>query len=452
MRYFLLVFSLVFSANTSAHFDDVSSNHPQYTAIDYVFHEGIVSGYGDQTFRPDTTINRVEFLKILLEANPQWQNTCRFAPNLYTDTEDQGWYMNYVYIATCENIVEGYSDGSFHPADIITYAEAAKIINGVYEFNDPVGNPWYQHFINRLGMEGATPRGGIAAGDALTRGEMAEIIYRLQGGETSAHVSSDYLGTYTINDAQYGTQTTVTVSGGQRTIQTNALPNHTTGTFPGPGNPNAISAQNDSYTFPLTPTYRGTAADTRTPGIAINGVKFEPGTAERVNCSSGEEYRVEAFQDVLSLGLDANNAHVQPTGAYHYHGIPWPLTKQYSDPIHVGFAQDGHLMYYSPNNTYRSSYQLSTTPRSGTNCDYSVPFGPQGISLNNTAPDGTFTSDWVYTPGSGNLDECNGTTINGQYAYVITDTFPYISRCLKGAFTETRPSGGPPGGRRPPRR
>ena len=62
--------------------------------------------------------------------------------------------------------------------------------------------------------------------------------------------------------------------------------------------------------FPIKPNYKGQPTWVREPGVALNGVKFEPGTAEVVVCETGENYRVEAFQDVIDLGLDFNNAHV----------------------------------------------------------------------------------------------------------------------------------------------
>ena len=49
----------------------------------------------------------------------------------------------------------------------------------------------------------------------------------------------------------------------------------------------------------------------------------------------------------------------------------------------------------------------------------------------------------------GNLDECNGTTVDGEYIYLITDTYPFVPRCLMGEFEETE-MGPPPGGMAPP--
>ncbi len=254
-----------------------------------------------------------------------------------------------------------------------------------------------------------------------------------------------YLGNYSISDAVFGTQTTVTVSDGTRTIITNALPNHETGLFPNSGNPNSISAQSDRYEYPANPTNTGATTEVHVPGVAVNGVKFEPGTAETVTCATGQTYRVEGLQDTFNLGIDFNNAHVQPTGAYHYHGLSDLLAEVHAysggDLVHIGFAADGHLIYISTTNAYASSYQLSASLRTGNNCNVSLG-GRQGPNtvVGGTVPNGTYTSDWEYLAGSGDLDECNGTFIEEQYLYLITNEFPYISRCLKGEFNESRSS------------
>ena len=106
--------------------------------------------------------------------------------------------------------------------------------------------------------------------------------------ENTTHQHSDYFGAYTLEDEIFGTKTTVTLSGDKRVMVTNSLPNHKVGSFPNEGNPNTISAQNRRYTFPVNPVYTGKSNWIRQPGVALNGVKFEPGTAEVVICDTGE--------------------------------------------------------------------------------------------------------------------------------------------------------------------
>lgn len=264
-------------------------------------------------------------------------------------------------------------------------------------------------------------------------------------GVNELGIPATYLGDYTLTDDVFGTEVTVTVNGSTRTIHANALPNHATGTFPNSGNPNTITEQSKTWTFPAEPTWTGTATGVRTTGVALNGVKFEPGTAETISCSSGETYRIEALQGLYDLGFDMNNAHVQPNGEYHYHGISPLLVDAFddsSDLVLLGFAADGHLIVYSKSGAYRSGYTLSTSDRAGTNCTPSLR-NTASINLAGTTPDGTYTSDWVHTGGSNTLDECNGTTINGTYVYLVTDSYPFVPRCLFGSFSET---GAPPAG------
>ncbi|GLR18699.1 YHYH protein [Portibacter lacus] len=287
---------------------------------------------------------------------------------------------------------------------------------------------------------------------------LAFVVIVFASCKTKGHVhhseidkDTDFTKSYTLVDEQYGTKTKVSIKGESRIMETNALPNHETGSFPNSHNPNTISAQKQRYTFPTKPVYTGTPKMAKEPGVALNGVKFDPGTAERAECESGEVYRIEAIQDFADLGLDFNNAHVQPTGAYHYHGVSTNLVDKFDqggDLIHVGYALDGFRIMYSKSGAYTPGYKLSTELRQGSNCTYKNPQNSMDMDLTGTKPDGTFTSDWVYDSSIGNLDECNGIEVDGEYVYLITESYPFVSRCLMGEFEEVKRGPGP-GGQRP---
>ncbi len=255
-----------------------------------------------------------------------------------------------------------------------------------------------------------------------------------------------YFWSYTIDDDVNGTQVTVVVDGDTRSITSNALPNHETWDFPNEGNPNAITAQDQSWSFTTDPVYTGTPTPAMVPGVWVNGVKFQPGTAERAVCDNGITYNIEAvnlnnFIDGIPLWLDSNNAHVQPWWEYHYHGIPeWivDMDNWEQDLVHVGFAADGHMMYYSKSGQYTTSYVLWDDEREGVNC---VHDRNEDIVFMSEKT-GSFAQDWEQDDSYGDLDQCNGMMLDGEYIYLVTDEYPYVPRCLMGEYTEERWSGG----------
>ena len=242
-----------------------------------------------------------------------------------------------------------------------------------------------------------------------------------------------------ISPAYASSNVNILVEGAYRIIKSNGLPNHATGAFPNQGNPNTIREQN--YTFKLPADPRQTGATTPLGmypfGVAINGIPFDPGAAEWWNNNPSSGWQYEAMALGPRLGLDQNNAHVQPNGAYHYHGLPTGLLEKLSSapkPVLLGYAADGFPIYapfsysdpmnqHSPMKKLKSSYRLKNGTR---------PDGPSG------SYDGTFVQDYEYSRGWGDLDDSNGRYgitseyPKGTYYYVITDSFPFIPRGFKG--------------------
>jgi hypothetical protein len=254
----------------------------------------------------------------------------------------------------------------------------------------------------------------------------------------------------------------ITVEGDRRVITANGLPDHATGRFPNADNPNGISTQHYRFTIPAKPVAAAAPVPlVRQPfGIAVNGVLFDPGTAEMWHNDRASGWHYDALGGGFSLGLDINNAHVQPNGAYHYHGVPVALLRRVSGGREqmslVGWAADGFPIYAlwghreagdatSSQVKLRSSYRLKPGTRPATGVQ------PGG------AYDGIFVEDFDYIPGSGDLDECGGRMgvtpefPKGTYHYVLTEDFPFVPRFFRGqpdaSFAQR---GGPVGRRSPP--
>lgn len=159
-------------------FLDVTESHANYEAIDYVKNTGIVSGYADGSFKPDNTINRAEFTKIVVQAAPGYEQP---QTHCFPDVQDQ-WFAQYVCEAKSRGVVSGYPDGLFRPENPVTFVEGAKIIAAAFGYTASLDPIWYRPYIQNLQSKGAIPTSLDDFSDLLTRGEMAEMIYRLHSG------------------------------------------------------------------------------------------------------------------------------------------------------------------------------------------------------------------------------------------------------------------------------
>ncbi|NIB39199.1 YHYH protein [Pseudomaricurvus alkylphenolicus] len=151
-----------------------------------------------------------------------------------------------------------------------------------------------------------------------------------------------------------------------------------------------------------------------------------------IGCNANlDDWLLDPLAEGNGFGTDSHNAHTQPDGTYHYHGNPMALFDEHPGPEGspvIGFAADGFPIF--------GSYFLD--PDTGmvrkAESGYTLRAGSRGTRTN-TNPggdfDGTYVDDWIFTD-AGDLDECNGMTVNGQYGYFVTDTYPWVLKCLKG--------------------
>jgi hypothetical protein len=175
----------------------------------------------------------------------------------------------------------------------------------------------------------------------------------------------------------------VSFDGDTMIVRSNGLPNHPTGTFPNPDNPNAIREQRLTFYIPLHP--KRNKDITPTPfgpiGVAINGIPF----FNQYNAQGGDAVRLETF--------DSCCGHPDPRGMYHYHQYPVCIKSPFHDPSGkhsplIGFMFDGYAIY-----------------------------GPNGV-------DGKPPRD---------LDFCNGHTDTERgYHYHVTATYPYLIGAYRG--------------------
>lgn len=182
-------FSLLHVSAASVPFSDVKADSPYLSALVYLKEKGVVSGYDDGTFQPDKKVNRAEALKMLLgglgiQIYPQ--------KNSFPDVAKGSWYEPYVAQALKNGYVKGYPDGFFRPEQEVNRVEALKMLLEISQamknmamtktpFLQLDAGLWYTKYVQFASDKNLLDiydESQIRAGDAVTRGDIAEMLYR----------------------------------------------------------------------------------------------------------------------------------------------------------------------------------------------------------------------------------------------------------------------------------
>ena len=124
MKTAFLIASLIVSIAHAQSFIDVPPDHWGRSYLDSFQQSGYIDSA--ENFRPGDSVNRAEFSKMIVKVfdlsfeTPQEQT--------FPDVSGDAWYYSYVETVAANNIVSGYENGLFGPADHVTREQAAKMI------------------------------------------------------------------------------------------------------------------------------------------------------------------------------------------------------------------------------------------------------------------------------------------------------------------------------------
>ena len=169
-------------------FADISASHWAYNAISTLSDKNIVSGYDDNTFKPDKEITREEFVKIIVSALgiPTSEQI-----NEFSDVAQNAWYAPYVNAAFKAGFVSGKGNSAFGVGEKITREEMAVIVRRAV--SDIVNNRPYSAFsddseisdyakkaieeLYSAGMINGISETEFSPKSIVTRAQAAKIIY-----------------------------------------------------------------------------------------------------------------------------------------------------------------------------------------------------------------------------------------------------------------------------------
>ena len=178
-----IVVSILTVPSYAATFSDLDG-HWGYDFIMTLVNDGTVNGYPDGTFRPDGTVTRAEFVKLIGKSEVLYTGA-------YSDIEGH-WGYDYIMYSG----LDGYSDGTFKPDTPITRNDCVNLIwkrNG--EIKDTVcPSVITNQGTNRDAVAWAYTNGivcgddglNLRLSDTLTRAEAATLIVRSRNIDPNA--------------------------------------------------------------------------------------------------------------------------------------------------------------------------------------------------------------------------------------------------------------------------
>ncbi|QCT03689.1 amidase [Paenibacillus algicola] len=162
-----------------------TQGHWANSSIQFLIQRGLISGYPDETFRPNLSITRAEALKVLvmeLGLNQQGGS--------FKDVPSTHWAAGYIGAAQQAGLMTGYTDGKFRPNDQLNRAEMAALVvrafqlggNSSTSFPDVQADSWSAGYIHALSanniVTGYTD-GTFRPTKAITRAEFATMVTRV---------------------------------------------------------------------------------------------------------------------------------------------------------------------------------------------------------------------------------------------------------------------------------
>ena len=162
-------------------FSDVSDSYTA-TAVEALRLMGVLDGYGDGTFRPDTILNRAQFCKMAVYAMDGSGELGRYSTvTIFPDVKHSHWASAYINMAARKGIISGFADGKFKPGQTVTAGQAVTILmRGLGYKDEDMGGVWPQSYMAEAQTNGLLKSTGITSAYAgLTRAQAAKLFLNL---------------------------------------------------------------------------------------------------------------------------------------------------------------------------------------------------------------------------------------------------------------------------------
>ena len=182
-----------------AHFEDLPAyGTPEHEAIDWAFAHGYTSGMDETHFGTGTTLTRAQTAAFMWAASGKPEIDLTLLENPFSDVKTKKWYAPYVLWAADQGLVSGYEDGTFRPESELTRAEILQLlyawagkpsVEGVENpYSDAKPSKWFHDaalWASDLGIERGA-NGKFSPNTKVLREVFVLYLYRCMEGRALA--------------------------------------------------------------------------------------------------------------------------------------------------------------------------------------------------------------------------------------------------------------------------
>lgn len=186
------LFIAAFSAGVNAEsFSDIGDSKYK-EAIVTLSNLKVIDGYEDGTFKPEGTITRAEFTKMLV-CVMGFGDSSQYGAPAFKDIDM--WAKNYITTAYGLGIVDGMSDEEFAPDNPVTYEQAQKMMVCALGYGENALNKggWPDGYISMAGeLKLKDSISGTANTDPAPRGAIAQLMFNSLNVEMKEYINAQW--------------------------------------------------------------------------------------------------------------------------------------------------------------------------------------------------------------------------------------------------------------------
>lgn len=134
-------------SNNSSTFKDVSAQETDSPYIYYIANKGIISGFPDGTYHPQDVLTRAQAAVVICKAISL--KTPGVESTVFQDVPAGHWSSSYIDAAAKAGYIKGFPDGTYKPDDKLTRAQAISLIMRICTKSERASLPILQDMDNQ---------------------------------------------------------------------------------------------------------------------------------------------------------------------------------------------------------------------------------------------------------------------------------------------------------------